>query len=138
MNSKETSRLLLEVIREMSDDSLLEIRVGNFPMKVELAVDPHEQQRGLMHRGHLHDNRGMLFCYERPTELSFWMRNTPIPLSIAFIGEDGVIKQVSDMSPFDERSITSNVPCRWALEANLDWFKRRGLGIGDKVFNLPR
>lgn len=114
------------------------LAVGGFPITVELAMTPEDQNIGLMHRQDLDPDCGMLFCYDDPRDLSFWMRNTSIPLSIAFIGNDGIIKKISDLDPFDERSVTSESPCRWALEVNRGWFDRMGVKIGDSVFNLPR
>ena len=127
-------QIIRELIREMLNDSnLVKIEVEDFPIFVELASTPATRERGLSHRQNLAPDHGMLFCYEKPEVMSFWMRNTPIPLSIAFIGENGVIEQISDLEPNSEKSISSRSPCRWALETNRGWFTERGLQPGSRV-----
>ena len=112
------------------------LHVGGFPIEVEIANDPDAQSAGLMHRQHLEPGCGMLFSYDEPRDLSFWMRDTHIPLSIAFIDEDGRVISIEDMEPHDERSIVSPVPCRWALETNRGWFQERNIRTGCKVSGL--
>ncbi len=78
-------------------------------------------------------DEGMYFIFEEERQLSFYMRDTRIPLSIAFIRGDGVIESVADMIPLDERSVYSKGPAQFSLEANRGWFERHGIGIGDRV-----
>ena len=108
----------------------------------ELAVTEGERATGLMHRTELPDGNGMLFFFERDNRLSFWMKNTLIPLSIAFILSDGTISEIRDMRPLDLTPVVSSRSVRYALEVPLGWFGRAGVGPGDvavipNVANLP-
>lgn len=131
-------KLLRETIREMLQQGpeTRSLQVGGYPITVEIAITPEEQALGLMHRQHLDPDCGMLFHYDEPQPLSFWMRDTHIPLSIAFIDDEGRIAGLEDLEPHDERSVHSSRPCRWALEANRGWFDERGLRIGHHVKGL--
>ena len=115
----------------------LEIR--GHTLHVELAITEAEQARGLMYRKHLPSDRGMLFVYESPRPVYYWMKNTFIPLSIAFIGNDRRIINMADMAPNNTtRTYASDGPCRYVLEVNQGWFKEHGVQPGDLVnFTLP-
>ncbi|MCL2214397.1 MAG: DUF192 domain-containing protein [Treponema sp.] len=102
-------------------------------VKVEIADTDEERALGLMHRRELADGNGMLFVYERDDILSFWMKNTYIPLSIAFIAYDGRIINIKDMYPHDETPVTSSRSVRYALEVPQGWFSRTGVREGDTV-----
>jgi uncharacterized membrane protein (UPF0127 family) len=108
------------------------LRVHNLAVVVELAVSPAEQETGLMHRTELEDGAGMLFVYTADRRLSFWMKNTLIPLSIAYLGADGTIKELHDMEPLSLAGVQSERYVRYALEAPLGWFARVGLKPGDR------
>jgi uncharacterized membrane protein (UPF0127 family) len=86
-----------------------------------------------MYRKTLADGRGMLFVFDRDQIMSFWMKNTLIPLSIAFISKDGRILEIRDMEPLDETSVRSGRSARYALEAPRGWFGRAGIKTGDMV-----
>jgi uncharacterized membrane protein (UPF0127 family) len=105
---------------------------------VEIADDDFEQARGLMYRTALADNRGMLFVYPDEEERSFWMRNTLIPLSIAFIDSEERIVDIQDMKPLDDDPphYVSAEPAQYALEVNKGFFEERGVEVGDRA-NLP-
>ena len=107
-------------------------------VRVEVADDIFEQARGLMYRTALGENRGMLFAYPEERELSFWMKNTQIPLSIAFIDSERRIIDIQDMKPLDDEppSYVSAEPAQYALEVNQGFFERRGVKVGDRV-GLP-
>jgi uncharacterized membrane protein (UPF0127 family) len=107
-------------------------------VRVELADDLAEQTKGLMYRTTLGENRGMLFVYPEERELSFWMKNTLIPLSIAFIDSERRIIDIQDMKPLDDEPphYVSSEPAQYALEVNQGFFESRGLKIGDSV-ELP-
>lgn len=105
-------------------------------LEVEIADDWAEQQRGLMERTELAENAGMLFVFEREQPRSFWMKNTLIPLSIAYIDSDGRIIDIQDMEPLDESSHPSAEPARYALEVNQGFYEERGIEVGDTV-ELP-
>ncbi|MDR0584164.1 MAG: DUF192 domain-containing protein, partial [Treponema sp.] len=102
-------------------------------LKVELARTPEERSRGLMHRKNLADGEGMLFIFERDQALSFWMKDTLIPLSIAFIASDGRIVEIRDMRPLDLNPVKSSRSVRYALEVPQGWFERAGIKPGDTV-----
>lgn len=100
---------------------------------VEVASTPEERQRGLMGRTALAEDAGMLFAYNQDQPLSFWMKDTLIPLSIAFINEQGRIVDIQDMQPLDETPHTSVEPARYALEVNQGFFSARGIEVGNVV-----
>jgi uncharacterized membrane protein (UPF0127 family) len=109
-------------------------QAGNdVPIDVELAVTAEEQRKGLMFRKKLNDGYGMLFVYQRDQILSFWMKNTVIPLSIAFISHDGRIMEIHDMQPQSLTAIKSSRSVRYALEAPRGWFERAGISAGCAV-----
>lgn len=114
----------------------IRIRSGSVELVVELARTPEEQQTGLMHRTELAEGRGMLFVYESDRRMAFWMKDTLIALSIAFIGADGVIREIRDMQPRSEATIEATRYARYALEVPQGWFSRAGLGVGDR-FDFP-
>ena len=104
-------------------------------VRVEIADSPIEITRGLMYRTALAEDRGMLFVYPYEARLSFWMKNTLIPLSIAFIDAEGRIVDIQDMKPLDDDppSYVSAKPARYALEVNQGFFEERGVKVGDRV-----
>jgi len=102
-------------------------------VKAEIARTEQEREKGLMYRKSLSDGEGMLFIYEKDEILSFWMKNTLIPLSIAFIAHDGRIINIKDMYPHDTNSVKSSRSARYALEAPQGWFSRAGVETGDVV-----
>ena len=114
------------------------IQLGDKSIKAEIASSPAELSRGLMYRRELDWNKGMLFVYPEERILSFWMKNTFIPLSIAFIDRDGTITHIARMKPQDLTSHRSPGPVQYALEMNLGWFEKAGVGVGDTAaFTLP-
>jgi uncharacterized membrane protein (UPF0127 family) len=90
-----------------------------------------------MNRKTLAEGRGMLFIFDRDQSLSFWMKNTLIPLSIAFISKDGRILEIRDMRPLDETPVRSSRSARYALEVPQGWFGRAGIKAGDTVMLGP-
>lgn len=100
-------------------------------VKAELAVKPEDRNFGFMERKNIPDGTGMLFVFEYDQILSFWMKNTPTPLSIAFITKDGKIKDIFDMQPFSTASKTSTAYVRYALEVPQGWYKKNGIKTGD-------
>ena len=107
-------------------------------VRVEVADDIFERARGLMDRTTLGENRGMLFIYPEEQRLSFWMRNTLIPLSIAFIDSERRIIDIQDMKPLDDEppNYVSAEPAQYALEVNQGFFEERSVKVGDRV-ELP-
>jgi uncharacterized membrane protein (UPF0127 family) len=114
------------------------VLTGGFHRIVAMvADDPAERSHGLMWRREMGANEGMLFVFEQPTRQCFWMRNTLIPLSIAFLGDDGAIVNVAEMKPQTTDSHCSAAPVRYALEMNAGWFTRKGLKPGDRLGGPP-
>lgn len=115
----------------------IRIGAGMYNIRAEVAARPEQRQIGLMHRRQMGTNDGMLFVFERAEMHCFWMRNTLIPLSIAFLDEDGSIVNIADMKPLDETSHCPAKAVRFALEMNVGWFERRGLKAGSKLQGEP-
>lgn len=105
-------------------------------VEVEIADDDAKRQRGLMERTALAENAGMLFVFDREKPLSFWMKDTLIPLSIAYIDSGGRIVDLQDMQPLDETSHPSAKPAKYALEVNQGFFREHGVEVGNMV-ELP-
>ena len=116
----------------------LQIKVGSHPLRVELAAREPERQKGLMFREKLGANDGMLFVFDEPAYHSMWMKNTLIPLSVAFVDAGGTILNILDMEPHDLDSHMSAGPSVYAIETNRGWFAARGITAGAKVTGLPR
>jgi len=105
-------------------------------VKAEIAIKAEDRNRGFMERKNIPDGTGMLFIFERDQLLSFWMHNTPHPLSIAYIDSKGKIRNIYDMNPYSRESIISTVSVRYALEVPQGWYKKNGITEGDTVI-LP-
>jgi uncharacterized membrane protein (UPF0127 family) len=106
---------------------------GKVTLMAEIARTASQREQGLMHRKGLKDGEGMLFVFERDEILSFWMKNTLVPLSIAFIAYDGRILEVHDMQPGNLNPVHSSRSVRYALEVPQGWFNRVGIRPGDKL-----
>ena len=107
----------------------------NIKIEAEIARTHEQRQQGLMHRDNLADGKGMIFVFEQDQMLSFWMKDTKIPLSIAFISSDGIIIEIRDMQPFDLSPVQSSRSARFALEVPQSWFSRVGISPGDRLLN---
>jgi uncharacterized membrane protein (UPF0127 family) len=105
-------------------------------IRAEVAANYETRARGLMYRKELAPNAGMLFVFMEPSVQCFWMRNTLIPLSIAFMTDDGTITSIADMTPMTENTHCSSVPVRLALEMEQGWFAKRGITAGKKIGGL--
>lgn len=103
------------------------------PVRVEIANTPAERERGLMERTELAEDAGMIFVFDREQILRFWMKNTLIPLSIAYIDSVGRIVDIQDMQPLDENTYPSAEPAQYALEVNQGFFEERGIEVGNEV-----
>ncbi len=112
---------------------LIPIRVGGIEIQVELADEPAERQQGLMFRESLAENQGMLFAYPEERTLGFWMKNTLIPLDIAYINRDGRIVDIRQMEPQSTETHNSSAPAMYALEMNQGWFEANGIRVGDLI-----
>lgn len=109
------------------------IRVAGIPVTVEVADEPGERERGLMGKDSLPEDTGMLFVYGEESTRSFWMRNTRIPLSIAFLDQRGRVVDIQRMEPESDSLYTSRRPAMYALEMPRGWFRERGVAVGDRV-----
>jgi len=115
-------------------ETLFDVRVGEATVSVVLALTGPEQQKGLMYRGSLPINRGMLFIYKRPARMGFWMKNTSIPLSIGFFNAQGVLREIHPLHPNDLTTVESDSnQIQYALEVNRGWFQDNKIHIGDKI-----
>lgn len=113
------------------------LTIGKQKLVAEVASTPEQRTTGLMYRFSLQPDHGMIFVFEHPEPQGFWMKNTYVPLSIAFIGSDGRILNIADMAPQDERTHWSNGPAQYALEMRKGWFAAHGIMPGDQVAGLP-
>lgn len=118
---------------------LTAVRFGADTLWVEVADQEPERSHGLMYRHELAPDHGMIFVFDEAHQASFWMRNTPLPLSIAFLDESKTVLNVEQMSPYDDRTFhKSRGLALYAVEANKGWFEARGIGPGAKAdFELP-
>lgn len=111
----------------------VDLKIGTAVVKAEVAMTETERNRGLMYRTSLRDGEGMLFVFDYDQQVSFWMKNTKLPLSLAYILSDGSIVQILDLVPFSEEPRPSSRSIRYALEAPQGWFSRAGIKVGDRV-----
>ncbi|MDR2924402.1 MAG: DUF192 domain-containing protein [Azoarcus sp.] len=109
------------------------LAAGGHQIKAEVVSTERARQFGLMYRSHLPPDQGMLFVYSSPIRLCMWMKNTLIPLSVAFLDEDGRILNIEDMSPQSEESHCAAKAVRFALEMNRGWFVAHGIKPGDRI-----
>lgn len=110
-----------------------QLTAGMHLIRAEIADEEGERQIGLMHRPSMPANEGMVFVFERPEVQCFWMRNTLIPLSIAFLDDEGRIVNIEEMKPLSDDSHCSKKPVRFVLEMNKGWFDKRGLKPGSVI-----
>ena len=113
-----------------------QLAAGMHRIQAEVASTDASRSRGLMFRKELAPNHGMLFVFEQANVQCFWMRNTLLPLSIAFILDDGTITNIADMAPMTENSHCSSAPVRYTLEMEQGWFAKRGITAGKKITGL--
>jgi uncharacterized protein len=112
----------------------LKLYLGNEEMVAELALTPQQERTGMMFRTNMAENAGMLFVFDEPQTASFWMKNCPLPLSIAYIDSDGIIREVHDMERYNTNSVVSaSGDIRFALETPQGWFQRHHVGPGVAV-----
>lgn len=111
--------------------------VGMFQIDAQIARTPEQRATGLMHRQEMPAFEGMLFVFEQPSGLCFWMKNTLIPLTVAFIADDGTVVNLADMQPQTTESHCAARPVRYALEMNQGWFAKRGIKHGAKLSGGP-
>lgn len=117
----------------MKEGARAKLQVSGHKIEVDIANTPELRSLGLMKRLSLDENAGMIFVFEDSQPRSFWMKETYIPLSIAYLDSDGVIINIENMSPLDLRSTRSSSPAKYALEMNEGWFESNGIQPGDTI-----
>ena len=115
----------------------IQLNAGMHLIHAEVAQTADQRATGLMHRKAMGANEGMLFVFERASQQCFWMKNTLLPLSIAFLADDGTVVNIEDMKPQSLDSHCSKQPVRMALEMNQGWFDKRAIRPGSKLSGRP-
>ena len=113
------------------------ITAGMYLIDAQVAMTPREREIGLMFRKEMPVQEGMLFVFEQPATQCFWMKNTILPLTAAFVADDGTIVNLADMKPMTEDSHCSAKPVRYVLEMNVGWFDKRGIKAGTRLSGRP-
>jgi uncharacterized membrane protein (UPF0127 family) len=116
---------------------VVQLNAGMHLIRAEVAADYGTRMTGLMHRASMASNAGMLFIFDEAGAQCMWMKNTLIPLSVAFIDDQGAIINVEDMAPQTEDSHCAKRPARYALEMNRGWFAARGIKPGSRIGGIP-
>ncbi len=117
---------------------VMELTAGFHRIEAEVAANDRNRQVGLMNRKSMAQQRGMLFVFPQANTHCMWMRNTLLPLSVAFLDEDGAIINIEDMQPQTENNHCARRPARYALEMNLGWFAQRGLKPGARLGGIEK
>ena len=113
------------------------LSAGMYLIDAQVAATPEQREIGLMHRASMPQGEGMLFVFERPGEQCFWMKNTLLALTAAFVADDGTIVNLEDMKPQTLTSHCSKKPVRYVLEMNQGWFEKKGIKAGAKLGGEP-
>ena len=116
---------------------VVQLNAGMHLIRAEVAADFPTRAKGLMHRASMPQNAGMLFIFDESAVQCMWMKNTLIPLSVAFIDDGGSIINIADMAPQTEDSHCASRPARYALEMNRGWFAARGIKPGSRLGGIP-
>ena len=117
---------------------VVQLSAGMHSIRAEVAAESSTRMRGLMQRASMPANSGMLFIFDEPALHCMWMKNTLIPLSVAFLDDAGTVINIADMQPHSEQSHCAARQARYALEMNRGWFAQRGVKPGLKLGGLPR
>ncbi|MCT8990744.1 DUF192 domain-containing protein [Chelativorans sp. SCAU2101] len=112
---------------------VIDTATGEKSFSIEVADEPEKRRRGLMFRRSMRDDHGMLFVFEQSGQLGFWMQNTPMPLDLLFIGEDGRVRAIEQGEPFSTDSIAPPVMAQFVLELKAGTALRSGIAVGDPV-----
>ncbi|MGZ5780565.1 MAG: DUF192 domain-containing protein, partial [Burkholderiaceae bacterium] len=117
---------------------VMSLNSGIYVIKAEVAATNAQREQGLMFRQKMGQNEGMVFLFEAPASVCMWMKNTLIPLSVAFIDADGKIINIEDMAPQTTESHCAKKPAQYALEMNRGWFKQKNIKPDSIINGLPR
>jgi len=109
------------------------LTAGMYKITAQVAMTPQQRQTGLMFRKDMPQQEGMIFIFEEPSQQCFWMKNTLLPLTAAFVADDGTIVNLADMKPQTTDSHCSTQPVRYVLEMNQGWFAKKGIKAGAKL-----
>ena len=115
----------------------VQITAGMYLIDTQVAATPQQRSTGLMFRQQMPQGEGMLFVFDRPSEQCFWMKNTLLPLTAAFVADDGTIVNLEDMKPQTTESHCSKEPVRFVLEMNQGWFEKKGIKAGSRLTGKP-
>jgi len=115
----------------------IKLQLGMYQIDTQVAQTPDQRSIGLMFRSDMPANEGMLFVFEQPSTQCFWMKNTLLPLTAAFVADDGTIVNLADMKPQSTDSHCSLKPVRFVLEMHQGWFAKKGFKAGNKLVGLP-
>ena len=134
-----TGCLFAEENKSADGRERIQIKVNDKELMVEVADSPSERSKGLMHRESMAENHGMLFVFEDERKLSFWMKNTLIPLTIGYFDKKGKLIDIQDMQPEsvlvrELKVYESSGPAMYALETNIGWFKKNGVEVGAQLY----
>jgi uncharacterized membrane protein (UPF0127 family) len=116
---------------------VIPLAAGMHVIQAELVANDKDRQQGLMFREKMGQNEGMVFVFDAPATVCMWMKNTLLPLSVAFIDETGKIVNIEDMKPQSTESHCAKKPIRYALEMNQGWFKQKNIKPGTPIGGLP-
>jgi hypothetical protein len=130
--------LLFSAAPAMAEMPRMELNASFHRIEAEVAADQANRMQGLMNRRSMATNQGMLFVFPQKDRHCMWMRNTFLPLSVAFIDEEGKIINIEDMKPQTDDSHCAARPARFALEMNLGWFSGRGLKPGQRIGGIEK
>ena len=130
-----TTSVLSQQIQKFNSTSLT---AGIYVIKAEVAANEAERQQGLLFREKMAPNEGMVFIFDTPATVCMWMKNTLLPLSVAFLDEEGKIINIEDMKPQTTDTHCAAKHARYALEMNLGWFKQKNIKPGTIIAGLPR
>jgi len=115
----------------------VKLAAGMHQIDAQVAYTPEQRATGLMHRKEMPQHEGMLFVFEQPSVQCFWMKNTLLPLTAAFVADDGTVVNLADMKPRSTDSHCSDKPVRYVLEMNQGWFGKKGIKPGFKLAGKP-
>lgn len=126
------------ISQQKGDKKTLNLTVKDCKLTVEVADTDIQRAAGLMFRKELKQDEGMLFVFDKPEKPSFWMKNTSIPLSLAYIDENFVIKEIIDLKPYDLTGKAAKDEVLYSLEVNSGWFKKNSIKEGDIIKGIKR
>jgi uncharacterized membrane protein (UPF0127 family) len=130
--------LLLISTHATAEMPRIELTIGFYRINAEVAADQANRMQGLMHRRNMPVHEGMLFVFPSAERHCMWMRNTFLPLSVAFLDNEGRILNIEDMQPQTENNHCATAPARFALEMNLGWFSSKGFKAGQRIGGIEK